>query len=313
MTIKRGIRKNKYQNVQIYFCKNCKKRFSENDLKHKSYRLKTITESLGLYNQGFSLDRLAGHTEIPRTTLNNWMQEYKAVFNILKFHRSVMAYSRENEIISGHRYVHKLVYHYYQNNFKLKRIEKKFPELFRYLNDKVSGGKIRNDIFNKSDSRASRTKLDIAHLVELYKLKNNACHFADIGQKISTSNIYRHPNVENLMLLNDTSTIACEVPVYLNTKKSSIPWLRNIKSANDYITGHIDILQYRAGKVFILDYKPGANKEKPLGQLFIYAACLSHATGVHFKNMRLAWFDENIYYETGAIEVYKYLVNRYQV
>lgn len=44
------------------------------------------------------------------------------------------------------------------------------------------------------------------------------------------------------------------------------------------ITGHIDVLQIRNGKIHILDYKPGANKEKPIEQLMVYALALSRRT-----------------------------------
>ena len=57
--------------------------------------------------------------------------------------------------------------------------------------------------------------------------------------------------------------------------------------------------------IIILDYKPGAAKEKPLGQLFVYACCLSRLTGIHFAKIKLAWFDEKDYFETDTMHVYK--------
>jgi len=132
-----------------------------------------------------------------------------------------------------------------------------------------------------------------------------------IALELVNDNRERHDAVEKIMLENDTSTIATEVPVYLQLSKSTIPWLSNIKSANDYITGHIDILQYRNGKLYILDYKPGADKEKPIGQLFVYACCLSKATNIPFTKIKLAWFDENVYYETGAMDVYKEVMKNF--
>ncbi len=137
------------------------------------------------------------------------------------------------------------------------------------------------------------------------KAKNNACKFARIVSGLAGNNHERHSRLEKLMLENDTSTIAVEVPVYLQLSKSTIPWLKNFESANDYITGHIDILQYRNGKLYILDYKPGAEKEKPFGQLFVYACCLSRLANISFNRIRLAWFDENIYCEFGAMDAYK--------
>lgn len=107
--------------------------------------------------------------------------------------------------------------------------------------------------------------------------------------------------------------LTTEVPVFLQLTKSTIPWLKNIKSANNYITRHIDILQYRNGKLYILDYKPRADKEKPVGQLFVYACCLSKVTGIPFANIKLAWFDENVYYETGTMDVYKEVMKNFNI
>ena len=57
--------------------------------------------------------------------------------------------------------------------------------------------------------------------------------------------------------------------------------------------------------VYILDYKPNAQKEKPLGQLFVYACCLSRLAGIHFAKIKLGWFDESDYFETDAMDIYK--------
>ena len=48
-----------------------------------------------------------------------------------------------------------------------------------------------------------------------------------------------------------------------------------------------------------------ASWEKPLGQLFVYACCLSRLTGIHFAKIKLAWFDEKDYFETDTMDVYK--------
>lgn len=49
----------------------------------------------------------------------------------------------------------------------------------------------------------------------------------------------------------------------------------SLNSPSGFILGHIDILQYRNSKFYIMDYKPEATKEHPIGQLFIYA-CAFH-------------------------------------
>ena len=58
------------------------------------------------------------------------------------------------------------------------------------------------------------------------------------------------------------------------------------------ITGHIDILQIRNGQIHILDYKPRAEKERPIEQLTLYAMALSRLTGLRLYEFKCAWFDE---------------------
>lgn len=59
------------------------------------------------------------------------------------------------------------------------------------------------------------------------------------------------------------------------------------------LTGHIDVLQIRNGRVHILDYKPGDAKEKPITQLMVYALALSRRTGLRLYDFVCAWFDEH--------------------
>jgi len=77
------------------------------------------------------------------------------------------------------------------------------------------------------------------------------------------------------------------------------------KNLNIGINGHIDILQIRQGKIYILDYKPEAKKEnkpKVSSQLYLYAMGLSFRTSIPLKNFICAWFDDNIYYEFSPVE-----------
>ncbi|MBS3051700.1 MAG: PD-(D/E)XK nuclease family protein [Candidatus Aenigmarchaeota archaeon] len=69
------------------------------------------------------------------------------------------------------------------------------------------------------------------------------------------------------------------------------------------ITGHIDFLQIRNGSVHILDYKPNASKERPIGQLTVYALALSRLTGLRLFDFKCAWFDDKNYYEFFPLHV----------
>jgi transposase-like protein len=306
--IKRGKRQNKNKTVQLFFCKSCKKRFTDEPVKFKTYDTATIIQALSLYNKGLKLEEISAEIKIPRSTINNWQKEYGHLFNLKKYAKYIQQFSKNNRVIQKYKYIHKLIYVYKQNSFKLESIIRhKEKRLYDYLQI-VSEGKIENNIFHYSTLSASQVKLNINHAVNLLKTNNNACKLAAMALTCVDDNKKRHSAVEKIMLENDITTIAVEVPVFLNLKNAKMPWLRTLQSANGFVTGHIDILQFRNNKVYILDYKPNADKEKPLGQLFIYACCISNATGIPFKNIELAWFDENVYYETGSMQVYKYLI-----
>ncbi len=310
--MKKGKRQNKKREVQLYFCKDCAKRFTGDKFKNKTYSIKDSVKALSIYNSGLTIEETAAKTKIPRSTIANWLKENKKLFNLSKFSKEVQAFSKENKFIEGHKYIHQLVYLYLQNSFKVQQFVKtKEPKLFEYL-ETAKQGKINQFIFRTSDARASQLKLNIISELKIKKLNNNACKFADIAIELVKDNKSRHWAVEKTMLENDTSTIATEVPVFLQISKSTIPWINNIKSANDYITGHIDILQYRNNKLYILDYKPKAEKEKPLGQLFAYACCLSKAVKIPFSKIKIAWFDEKLYFEADAMDVYRLVMQKFK-
>jgi len=152
-----------------------------------------------------------------------------------------------------------------------------------------------------NDQRASQIKFE--HLKIETKSKNNlACKLASLALNLAASNKERHQKIQDFMLINDSTTIATEVPIYLTNWDAGYYRNQNgfIFPLNSYttpITGHIDILQIRNGLIHILDYKPDAGKIKPIEQLTIYAMALSRKLNLPLYFFKCAWFDENNYYE----------------
>jgi predicted RecB family nuclease len=111
-----------------------------------------------------------------------------------------------------------------------------------------------------------------------------------------------HDAVEDYFLENDTNTVAAEIPLWTNFFEMSA--LGNglsgvAKQIGDTrpLTGHIDLLQVKDGKVVILDFKPKAHKEKRAHvQLFAYALMMSIRTGISMDNMECVYFDEKTSY-----------------
>lgn len=309
--IKKGIRKNKLKEVQLFFCKDCSKKFTDDNFKNRTYNIAQIVKAITLHNKGFTIEDCSDKTEIPSSTISNWILEYKDIFDIYRFSGAIRKFKLQNKIIETHKYDHGVIYLYQHHKFKLDYfVRNKIPKLYGYLYD-VRNGKIDKNIFSNCKSRASEVKLNIDE-IKVNRVENVNSEITKMALELARDNKRRHWAVEKVLLENDTSTLATEVPVYLDTAKSSMPFLKTLASSDGYITGHIDILQLRGGDVVILDYKPDAAKEKPLGQLFIYACCLSRLTGIHFAKIKLAWFDEHDYFETDTMNVYKNVMKTFK-
>jgi ATP-dependent exoDNAse (exonuclease V) beta subunit len=109
------------------------------------------------------------------------------------------------------------------------------------------------------------------------------------------------------MLTTDSVTVAVEVPIYLTPEdithmQHDLGFHIPLDTAGA-ITGHIDVLQIRNGRVHILDYKPGANHERPIAQLMVYALALSRRTGLRLFDFTCAWFDDRHYFEFYPLHV----------
>jgi len=67
----------------------------------------------------------------------------------------------------------------------------------------------------------------------------------------------------------------------------------------------------RRGNVYILDYKPGASKDKKASQqLYHYAIALSFRAKMPFECIRCAWFDDESYYEFSPAEADATLIKK---
>jgi transposase-like protein len=297
--IKKGKAKTKSELKQIYLCKNCSKKFTFSSAPNKTYTIKIISESLSTYNMGFTLKQTVERinkkfkTRISISTLHEWLKEYKSLIPYLKQRNIFVKIFDVKKLITKKTFEHSGLHYYFRfHNAKLDHLcsDNKFKSLRKYILELVKGCP---DFFSRN-RRCSLLKVNIE--VETKRLFNLACKMTDFALKAVTLNTERHKAIENFMLLNDSTTIAVEVPVWF--------WE---KSINEGISGHIDILQVRNNKVYILDYKPEAEKDKKaIGQLFLYAQALALRLGFKLDDFMCAWFDDENYYEFNpALAKYK--------
>ena len=307
----------------------------------KTYNIKVVLTAVSLSNLGHSQTEVASQiarrfkAKPSQKTISNWLSEFKGICTFSNLRDKAIKLHRPSEIIHTQTLNHiqpytfkfhkaklYLLFHDIKYNNQFHNIAHFYEPLKAYL-EKISTKDFPHHIFtyNKSNlsspdaevdknkninnknlkKRASQIKFN--HLKIEIKDKNNfACKLAGLALNLANSNKGRHQVIQNFFLINDSTTIAIEVPVYLTNWDAG--YYRNQKGfifpLNNYktpITGHIDILQIRNGLIYILDYKPDAKSINPIGQLTIYALALSRKLNLPLYYFKGAWFDENSYFE----------------
>ena len=281
---------------QAYYCKDCRKKFTKQGLKNKMYKPQVITSIITQYNLGNTLEESAKivnkrfKVKISKSSVHSWIKEFSDICSYNKLRPRIIKKYTGN-IIHAFSFQHSgLTYNFQFHLPKLEMLSSKYPSLMQYLKNMKT--RCPSDIF-KENERCSQIKLNVS--IKKHGRYNQACKLAAFALKACNKNKERHNKVEEFMLINDSSTIACEVPVWF--------WDKNLDLG---ICGHIDILQIRQGKIYVLDFKPDAGKEKEskvASQLYLYALGLSFRTKIPLQSFRCAWFDENIYYEFNPAEI----------
>jgi len=322
--IKKGKRQKKYEVVQLYLCRHCHRRFTPLIHKHRTYPLKIIQEALTLYNRFYSLEETAKliygsyGVQVSFQTINNWLKDFRDYLPILKLRSKIINLYDKRRIFIESRLLHGQVYDFKCHFAKLDFILKKYPEYRNFNNlgqflDHVPAA-CPHELFRKNakkQSRSSRNKnlFNIDQVKIFSKFDNLAIRNARFALQAVAKNKLRHEILQEFMLINDSVTVAVEVPVFLEPQ--DILYYQRLPGFNipisladgETITGHIDFLQVRNGMIHILDYKPGAKKEKPIEQLTLYALALSRLTDLRLYHFKCAWFDDKNYYEFYPLHV----------
>ncbi len=318
--IKRGLRKKKYEQVQRYYCENCKKSLVSAITKNKTYPLKIIIESLTLYNKLNPIESIPEIIKekygisISQRIISDWLKEYGKYIPFLRMRDFVSKNYSKKEIIEEAKLFHRQIYNFRYNRAKIDMIleedfkHSRFKPLKEFL--ELAVAECPHHIFQSSENRASEYK-DKFNLdeVRIVPRENVAVKITNFIIQAVSNNKARHETLQEFMIANDTVTVAAEVAILLDSNdinhykfelRFNIPI--TLKDG-EYITGHIDLLQVRNGSIYILDYKPNAKKEKPVEQLTIYALALARLTGLRLYHFKCAWFDESNYFEFFPLHV----------
>ncbi|MBU4189610.1 MAG: hypothetical protein KJ886_01245 [Candidatus Thermoplasmatota archaeon] len=296
--IRKGRRKIRFGYRQLYFCKDCGKGFVEKDrsMSNKTYNPKVILNAISYYNLGSTLNESAKLTNrrfkinVSKSSVHQWLKDCE---NICTYHKlrpgMLKSYGKNKNILFSKTFEHKgLAYNFRYHKPKLEKLcqGNSFHSLKEYI-----GGFEKNGCpakFFEEGGRCSQLSINVRNF-RRERDYNNACKLVTLALKLCNSNRERHSVVEKFMLINDSSTVACEVPVWF--------WEKNLGLG---VCGHIDLIQIRNNKIYVMDFKPDARKEngnRVASQLFLYASGLSFRTGTGLDRFRCAWFDDKDYFE----------------
>jgi transposase-like protein len=339
--VKRGLRKNSFRHLQIYWCRDCGKYFSSlAGLKGVKYPPRLIARALCLYNLGHSQEQAARRiasehrVTIPRRTISDWISGYRS---ITTFHRLRAAAIREfgQKMLKERALRHQQVYQYKVHLAKLEltanvvprdvaaRVKSYLLSVFENFPDDLfqEDGTANLDQQGVSDKdkmqearaepaamRSSKSRFETLPFARIEK-QNLANDLAALGLLLARKTKERHPSVQDFMLANDSCTIACEVPVYLAAEEiayyKSRGFFITLPESSKPITGHIDVVQARNGFIHLLDYKPKARHIDPVNQLVVYALAFASRTRLPVKVFKCAWFDEKDYFEFFPLQAIK--------
>ncbi|MFH1845949.1 MAG: PD-(D/E)XK nuclease family protein [Candidatus Omnitrophota bacterium] len=318
--IRSGQRQKKMETVQVYYCKKCRKKFTPAITKNRTFPLRIILDAITAYNRFNTLEEssaLVGKKygiEVSGQNISNWLKDFKDYLPFLKMREFVEKKYDKRDIFSESRMFHGQIYDFKYHRAKTDLLLEehykhyKFRPLQEFL--ELVTVECPHQIFKDSGKRASDFK-DVFNLdqVRITRKENTAVKNARFILQAITNNKLRHEILQEFMLVNDSVTVACELPVLLAQEdiihyQSRLNFDVPISLEDDEaVTGHIDIIQIRNGMVHILDYKPSARKEKPIAQLTLYALALSRLTSLRLFHFKCAWFDKDDYFEFYPLHV----------
>lgn len=323
--IKKGTRAKKYETIQLYYCHRCQKKFTPLLTKGKTYPLKVILDAISLYNRFYSMEEAARQVsekyglKVSFQNIPNWLRDFEEYLPFLRMRGFIEKKYDQKDILVESKMFHGQIYDYKYHRAKTDLLidgdfkNYKFRPLQEFL--ELVTAECPHSVFKETERRASEYK-DIFNLeqVKITPRNNLAVKNTRLVLQAVDNNKLRHEVLQEFMLLNDSVTVATEVPIlldeddirhYQNELGFEVPLARPglAEQGQALITGHVDLLQIRNGAIHILDYKPSAKKQKPVDQLTLYALALARLTGLRLFHFKCGWFDEDDYFEFFPLHV----------
>lgn len=308
-----GTRKLKAGVRQLYRCGACFRRFSNLNRHGKRTPPRAVLDALAMVCQSYPYRdivhalRRRHRVEVTPSAISKWVKEYQPPYLAIEAMNR-----RYTPVIRGHLFTHHgLPYHYQVHLPKLNAcpldgLKTYLLRLPEFIDHAMFDGKPQgranppgDPLITTSGSEGTTrpTEEMQKRCSQLVLARNEGLRvrsdspissLAARALAFAPGNRDRHPVLEQFFIACDRNTLAVEVLVYF------------MHGQLGSITGHVDILQFNFNKVWILDYKPEAAKEKPekvITQLSLYAMALHYRAKISMQIIRCMYFDEASSYE----------------
>ena len=233
---------------RLYQCTECLHRFALGDAgKHKSYPLKTILDTMSTFNKGHSITETQAilrrrlHLHIPERTISSWIAEHRSLTTYARLRGDAKPLFSPELIVKSYTLQHRQVYRFQVHRAKLDILFQSsgindLAGLRSYF--ETVGPTCTHHLFADSLHRSSKFPTNFHPPIT--RKENHATRLAALALPTSPSNKKRHETLQHFMLLNDSVTVAVEVPVYLT--QGDIAYYRgqgfDLNFDTDLITGH---------------------------------------------------------------------------
>jgi hypothetical protein len=226
--VRKGLRKKKLETVQLWRSNDCRKVFTPQPLRYKSYPLPVILQGVSLYNLGYSAEaaaRLIGERSglsVAPSSVTSWVNEHVSLCSYSRLRYDGRKLFRPDQAIRSVKLYHQQVYEYSIHRAKLRMLtaagrsqHAQFKPLSEFL--ELMLRRCPHDIFGGSTRASQAKKKSRFNLdqVEIVKKTNFATRIAHLVLPTAPSNKLRHETLQQFMLTNDSVTVATEVPIYL--------------------------------------------------------------------------------------------------
>ena len=163
--IKKGVRAKKHEQVQVWYCKRCSRKFIASLTRYKTYPLRAVLDALTYYNRLHTLGETASRLKtfyglaVGEETIRDWLANYREYLPFLRMREFVAKHYTAQEAIAETRLFHNQIYDFRYHRAKLAcLIEDEFRnQKFKPLQDflELALAECPHEAFRESGLRAS--------------------------------------------------------------------------------------------------------------------------------------------------------------